>query len=103
MKFLDVEILLIRAIVCVISLSGCIWHLSDISNIYFSYETDVSVNFEREVMVQIPGVTICINSSLAVREDYFIKKQLQVKNSSQFEVKRLNVRIWRVSLYVFSS
>lgn len=86
MKCLDIEIFVIRAIVCIMSMSGCIWHLTDISSIYFSYETDVNVDFEREVMVQIPGVTICINSSLTVREDYITSRFPELLNSSLFEV-----------------
>lgn len=58
------EILLIRAIVFAVSLSGCFWHLIDVSRIYHSGETNVLVNFERDVMVPLPAVTICIDASL---------------------------------------
>jgi len=86
MKCLEVEILVIRTIVCLFSLSGCIWHLTDISSIYFSYETDVNVDFEREAMVQIPGVSICINSTLTAREDYLVHKFPELVNATQIEV-----------------
>ena len=73
------EVLLIRLMVSLVSLSGCLWHLSDISKIYFNYETNVNVNFEREIMVSIPGVTICINVSHTIREDYIKEKYTLLK------------------------
>lgn len=74
MKCIDVEILLIRTVVSLISLFGCMWHLSDISRIYFSYETTVNVNFEQDSMVPIPGVTVCVNVSKTIREEYFYQR-----------------------------
>jgi hypothetical protein len=99
MKCLDIEIIIIRAIVCLISLTGCIWHLTDISKIYFSYETDVNVDFEREVMVQIPGMTVCINASLAAREDYIISKYPELVNSTDYKVRQIH---WMDSVLVYT-
>lgn len=79
MKCLDIEIIFIRAFVAVISLLGCIWHLADISTIYFSYDTNVNVRFEHEVPVRVPGVTICTNASLTIREDYMAERYPQLR------------------------
>lgn len=55
-------------------LLGCIWHVYDISSIYFSYSTTVSVKFEREVRVELPAVTICTNTSYVTRHDYMKRR-----------------------------
>lgn len=77
-KFLEIEIISIRTFVAIVSLFGCIWQSVDISNIYFSYDTNVNVRFEHEVPVQVPGVTICANVRPMIREDYMIKRYPQL-------------------------
>lgn len=103
MKCLDIEIIMIRAIVAIISLSGCIWHLADISTIYFSYETNVNVRFEHEVPVRVPGVTICTNASLTIREDYMLERYPQLRATLQDDkVRGLYNLTNSVVVYVFS-
>lgn len=91
MKCIEAEALFIRIVVAVISLTGCLWHLADISGIYFRYETDVHVNFEREAMVQLPGVTVCLNSSLTVREDFIASRFPEVVNSTAFANSKFHI------------
>lgn len=85
-RCIEIEVFIIRMIIGLISFIGCVWHVSDVSGIYFSYETDVNVYFERETMVQIPGVTLCMNSSLLVREDYIVKRFPEIYNLTSFKV-----------------
>ncbi len=74
MKFIEYEILIIRVVICLVSLAGCVWHVSDISQIYFSYKTNVNVRFEREVMIQMPAITLCTNTSFVARQQYLMQK-----------------------------
>lgn len=83
MKLLDAEMIFIRAAVCLVSLTGCLWHLMDISNIYFSYATNVNVDFERNPVVEIPGVTICTNVSLAINQGYMRSKYSREMTANQ--------------------
>lgn len=71
MKFFEIDVF--YSIVSIISLSGCLLHLTDVSSIYFSYETNVNVDFERENMVEIPGVTICTNSTFTLSNEFIDK------------------------------
>ena len=79
---------LFHSLIFLISLVGCLWQLTDMSNIYFSYETNVNVKFERETMVQIPGITICTNLSLTVNEDYMLDRYPQLRRVPNYEVSR---------------
>ncbi|CAG2103925.1 unnamed protein product [Medioppia subpectinata] len=48
-----------RAIVCLALLIGCIWHIVDISVIYFRYETTVSTVLETAQVIELPAITLC--------------------------------------------
>ena len=69
-KRFKTEKLVIRILFCLVSLMGCVWQVLDISGVYFAYETTVSVQFKREVIVEMPALTICTNISYAANTTY---------------------------------
>ncbi|OTF75638.1 degenerin-like protein [Euroglyphus maynei] len=69
MKHID-SLDILYAVGSLIAFLGCVWQLIDVSRIYFAYDTNVNVMFEREIKVEIPGVTICANLGMIANEDY---------------------------------
>ena len=78
----------LHSLIFLISLVGCLLQLTDVSSIYFAYDTTVNVNFENEIVVQIPGITICTNLSLTVNEDYMLDRYPQLRQVPHYEVSR---------------
>ena len=54
----------------------------DISSIYFAYKTNVNVQFEREVKVQMPAVTICANTSYLTKPEFMNQTLVSQSGSS---------------------
>ena len=44
--------------------------MCDISKLYFSYKTNVNIQFETEARVELPGVTLCTNTSYVIESEY---------------------------------
>lgn len=90
MKYSTIDLL--YSFVSIVSLFGCIWHLSDVSGIYFAYDTTINVNFEREIMVELPGITICTDVSWTFAKQYadnntdFLDLLQSTNEESEFEV-----------------
>nr|XP_027199509.1 uncharacterized protein LOC113793650 [Dermatophagoides pteronyssinus] len=72
MKHLD-SLDILYAVGSLIAFLGCVWQLIDVSRIYFAYDTNVNVMFEREVKVEIPGITVCANLGMIANEDYLLE------------------------------
>ncbi|XP_027199513.2 uncharacterized protein LOC113793653 [Dermatophagoides pteronyssinus] len=61
---------IIYAIGSFIAVLGCAWQLIDVSRIYFAYDTNVNVMFERETKVEIPAITICMDLFKVANDEY---------------------------------
>ncbi|KAF7492294.1 hypothetical protein SSS_08620 [Sarcoptes scabiei] len=96
MKYSTIDLL--YSFVSIVSLFGCIWHLSDVSGIYFAYDTTINVNFEREIMVELPGITICTDVSWTFAKQYadnntdFLDLLQSTNEESEFE---FHDRVWK--------
>src|SRR6266487_4422975 len=47
-------------IITIICSIGCIWHIYDISEVYFSFPTTTSVEIVKPEMYELPSVTFCL-------------------------------------------
>ncbi len=76
--------LLFRIFFGIICISGCLFQISRISKIYFSYDTTTVVRYEFEKMVSLPGITICFKKEYILRKQNIIQKfpNLTNKDSS---------------------
>lgn len=66
-----------------LALFGCFCHLIAVSRIYFAYNTNMNVIFERETKIDLPAITICTNITKLANENYLLKKyssELQQSN-----------------------
>ena len=52
---------------------GCVIQITQISEIYFSYETTTDVKYEDEDPIQLPALTICGPKMYFVNELYYTK------------------------------
>jgi hypothetical protein len=60
---------IVRYIFAAICLAGCLFQIYKISAIYFLYETSTDVRFDNEVIISLPGLTICASKHYFVREE----------------------------------
>ena len=100
-KTIECEVLIIRIVFCVISLMGCVWHVIDISHIYFSYETTVNVQFKREVVVEMPAITLCTNISYVTRYEYLKDRYAnELSNTTDTDKNKwiFGEYLWKLSL-----
>src|SRR5690348_14197689 len=65
---------LISLIFCI---AGCIFHLNSISKLYFSYQTLTNVKFDYSNELTLPGITICYDKLLQLKDEYFNKISLE--------------------------
>ncbi|XP_046912658.2 uncharacterized protein LOC124493606 [Dermatophagoides farinae] len=79
---------ILYAIGSLLAVLGCVWQLIDVSRIYFAYDTNVNVMFERETAVEIPGVTICMDLFKVANEEYLEEHySKQLKQFAEYEEK----------------
>ena len=53
----------------IICLFGCFYHLFEISEIYFSYETSTNVRHDSGTRIELPGITACYNKKHQVENN----------------------------------
>ncbi|CAG2108183.1 unnamed protein product, partial [Medioppia subpectinata] len=92
--------LVVRAIVCLALLIGCIWHIVNVSVIYFRYETTVSVVLKKAQVVELPSFTICTNISYAVDADYL--RHRYPNDTALANITDTNENKWQYNQYLYN-
>ncbi|CAG2103926.1 unnamed protein product [Medioppia subpectinata] len=90
--------LVVRAIVCLALLIGCIWHIVNVSVIYFRYETTVSVVLEKAQVIELPSFTICTNVSYAIDADYL--RHRYPNDTALANITDTNENKWQYNQYL---
>ncbi|CAG2105146.1 unnamed protein product [Medioppia subpectinata] len=90
----------VRAIVCLALLIGCIWHIVDISVIYFRYETTVSTVLDIAQVVELPAITICTNVSYVVDADYL--RYRYPNDTALANITDTNENKWQYNQYLYN-
>ena len=74
---------------------GCVYQSLRISELYFSYETITNVKYETHNTIDLPGITICYNKKLQVRDEYkdlLYYNSRNQKNPFEFFNKNYTIR-----------
>ena len=64
------ELSVFNAIIFAILLIGCVYQVLDISHLFFSRQTNISVKLHKDSVVDLPAITICTNVSHTVNARY---------------------------------
>lgn len=62
-----------KLIIClfyIFCLSGCMFQIYETSKIYFSYETTTKLEYDNEVKISLPAITICGLKQFYIRPEY---------------------------------
>ncbi|CAG2104717.1 unnamed protein product, partial [Medioppia subpectinata] len=90
----------VRAIVCLALLMGCIWHIVDISVIYFRYETTVSIVLDRAQLIELPAITICTNVSHVIDTEYL--RHRYPNDTALVNITDTNENKWQYRQYLLN-
>ena len=63
-------------------LTGCLYQISDICNIYFSYKTTNFVSYGNQSEISLPAITICTEKQNLLKPEY-LDKILRENNKIQ--------------------
>ena len=88
-------------------LSLCLYQISDISKIYFSYKTTTFVSYSNQSEISLPAITICTDKQNLLKPEYLSKinkTQNNTKNETQIKefLNNMTVREQFNALYDFS-
>jgi len=63
-----------RGVFILICFIGCLFQITRISQIYFSYQTTADVKYEFDNMISLPGITVCFKKEFIMRKEKIIEK-----------------------------
>ena len=72
-----------------ICLGLCLYQISKICEIYFSYKTTISMSFEDISEISLPAVSICVNKTLLLRDEFFTQMSINKSDKNMETIKNV--------------
>src|ERR1700744_6346730 len=81
-----------RQMFFIICLSSCLYQMSKICEIYFSYKTTTSVSYGDFSVISLPAITVCFDKIDVLKDEYLILLNIsrndEIKYKSQHIIER---------------
>jgi len=61
-------------------LSGCLYQIIKICEIYFSYKTTTFVTYDKMSLISLPAITICIDKQYMFKTEYLDKNPINISD-----------------------
>ena len=77
----------------------CLYQTFKLCELYFSYKTIVSMSYQKESIISLPAISVCIRKSLLIRDEYletiFANKSHINRSNELYILQYLNTKTIR--------